>query len=160
MRRVISAPAGFDVSAHAARVASGVLLIPDPSRELCRHYGFRTLHGVPRQLQKRLRRQLIREHAEALFENADCVCDHSVFACLADWMRWLWSETPAEEWEGVLVDAYPAVQRSEQIHHVIAAPHAGRGFDAAGAKQLDKLMRNLYRDFACEARVTEVSIGP
>lgn len=164
MRHVISAPATLDVSAHAARLASGLLLIPDPARELCRRYGFRTLHEVPRELQKRLRRELIREHAEALFENADCVCDHSIFAFLADWMRWLWSETPAEEWEAVLVDAYPAVQRSEQIHHVIAAPRAahdaGRGFDAAGAKQVDKLMRNLYRDFGCEARVTEISIGP
>ena len=160
MRHVISAPATLDVSAHAGRIASGVLLIPDPTRELCRRYGYRTLHEIPRELQKRLRRELVHEHAEALFENADCICDHSIFAFLADWMRWLWSETPAEEWEAVLVDAYPAVQRSERIHHVVAAPRAGRAYDAAGAKQLDKLMRNLYRDFGCESRVTEISIGP
>jgi hypothetical protein len=160
MRHVISAPATLDVSAHATRIAPGTLLVPDPTRELCKRYGYRTLYEMPRKLQKRLRRELVREHAEALFENADCVCDHSVFAFLADWMRWLWSETPAEEWEGVLVDAYPAVQRSEQIHHVVAAPRAGRGYDADSAKQLDKLMRNLYRDFGCEARVIDISIGP
>lgn len=164
MRQVISAPPAFDVATLAGRLAKGGKVVADPSRALCERYGFQTLYEVPAPLQKQVRRELIRTHAERLRKSADCVCDHSVFAFLADWMRWLWPETPTEEWEAVLVDAWPAVERSEKIHHVVAAPRADydgyRWLDAGNAKQVEKLMRGLYRDFGCEARVVEVNVGP
>ena len=163
MRQVISAAPALDVSTLAARLAIGATLVRDPSRALCQRYGYQTLYEVPRDLQKRVRRELIRTHAEQLRGGADGVFDHSVFLFLADWMRWLWGDTPAEEWESVLIDALPAVDRSEKIHHVVGAPRAGydgyRWLDARNAKQIDKIMRGLYREFGCEARVVEVDLS-
>ena len=39
---------------------------------------------MPHELQKRVRRELIRAHAETLRLRPDAICDHSVFAWLAD----------------------------------------------------------------------------
>lgn len=162
MRQVISAAQAIDVSALGARLAGGGIVIADPSRSVCERYGYQTLYEVPVDLQKALRRELIRSHAAGLRERRDGVWDHSVFAWLADWMRWLWSETPAEEWEAVLAEARPAVEASEVIHHVAAGPRAAydgyRWLDARNAAQVERLMRALYRDFGCEARVREVRL--
>ena len=159
MRQVISAPQSIDVSALAARLAGPHAVLGDPSRALCERYGYQTLYEVPVPLQKRLRRELIVGHAAKLAEDPEAVCDHSVFAWLADWMRWLWGETPTEEWEAVLVAAWPAVERSEAIHHVVEGPRAAydpyRWLDARNARQVERLMRQLYRDFGVEARVKE-----
>ena len=165
MRHVISAPASIDTSALAVRLAGGTArVIVDPSRALCERYGYQTLYEIPVKLQKRLRRELIGAHAETLRGSADAVCDHSVFAWLADWMRWLWSQTPAEEWDSVLVEARPAVERSDSIHHVVDGPRAGydgyRWLDPRNAAQIERLMRSLYREFGCEARVKEVRLEP
>jgi hypothetical protein len=159
MRQVICAPPTLDVSAFAARLAAGGRIIADPTRAACERYGYQTLYEVPLALQKELRRGLIRAHAEALQRDADAVCDHSVFAWLADWMRWLWSHTPAEEWDAVLAEARPAVERSEVIHHVASGPAARydgyRWLDAGNARQVERLMRSLYRELGCEDRVRE-----
>src|SRR5687768_10287932 len=112
MRQVISAAPTLDVSAFAARLAAGGRVLADPSRDACERYGYQTLYEVPLALQKELRRGLIRAHAEALQRDANAVCDHSVFAWLADWMRWLWSDTPADEWDAVLAEARPAIEHS------------------------------------------------
>ena len=158
MRQVISAAPTLDVSWLARSLGPGV--IADPSPALCARYGYQTLYEIPVELQKRLRRELIRAHAEALRGQPDAICDHSVFAWLADWMRWLWGHTPADEWDAVLREAEPAVQVSEVIHHVADGPRAGddgyRWLDAGNARQVERLMRGLYRDFGCEARVREV----
>ncbi len=162
MRHVISAPATLDVSGLAARLARKDKVVRDPSRRLCESYGYQTLYEVPVALQKQLRREAIRLHAEALRSSADAACDHSVFALLADWMRWLWSETPAQEWDAVLAEARTAVERSEAIHHVVDGPRAAydgyRWLDARNAAQMEKLIRGLYREFDCEARVKEVRL--
>lgn len=159
MRHVISAAQTLDVSALAARLARGRAFLADPSRALCERYGYQTLYEVPAPLQKRLRRELIAAHAAHLRDDPDAVCDHSVFAWLADWMRWLWGETPTEEWESVLVEAWPAVERSDVIVHVAEGPRAAydpyRWLDARNATQVERLMRQLYRDFGVEARVQE-----
>lgn len=159
MRQVISAPPTIDVSALAARLAQGRVVVADPSQALCRRYGFQTLYEAPVELQKRLRLELIRAHGATLAADPDAVCDHSVFAWLADWMRWLWSHTPAEEWERVLAVAAPAVAQSETIHHVAAGPPAAydgyRWLDAGNAAQAERLMHSLYRELGCEARVRE-----
>jgi hypothetical protein len=48
------------------------------------------------------------------------------------------------------------------IHHVVAGPRAAydayRWLDARNAAQVERLMRALYRDFGCEARVREVRL--
>lgn len=159
MRQVICAPQSLDVSALAARLAGGRPVLGDPSRALCERYGYQTLYEIPVPLQKRLRRELIVAHAATLAAQPDAVCDHSVFAWLADWMRWLWGETPTEEWEAVLVEARPAVERSEAIVHVVEGPRAAydpyRWLDARNARQVERLMRQLYRDFGVESRVRE-----
>jgi hypothetical protein len=158
MRTVISAPPSIDVSALAARLARGAPVAVDPSRALCERHGYQTLYEIPVPLQKRIRRELIAGHAERLAA-PDVVCDHSVFAWLADWMRWLWTATPAEEWEAVLREAQAAVERSEAIIHVAAGPAATydgyRWRDARNGAQVERLMRQLYRDFGVESRVRE-----
>ena len=159
MRQVISAPPTIDVSTFATRLGGAV---SDPSRQACERFGYQTLYEMPRALQKRVRRELIRAHAETLRQRPDAICDHSVFAWLADWMRWIWSDTPAEEWDAVLAEAQPAIERSEVIHHVVDGPRAAydgyRWLDAGNARQVERLMRGLYRDFGCEDRVKEVRL--
>lgn len=159
MRQVISAPPTVDVSALAARLAGTAAAFADPSRALCERYGYQTLYEVPVELQKRLRLELIAGHARSLERERAGVWDHSVFAWLADWMRWLWGATPAEEWEDVLALARPAVEASDVIRHVVAGPRARydgyRWLDARNAAQVERLMRALYRDFGCESRVRE-----
>lgn len=160
MRQVISAPPTLDISRFAARLAGGTRVVVDPTRELCGRHGYQTLYEVPVELQKALRLELLIGHGKALAGAREGVWDHGVFAWLADWMRWLWSETPAEEWERVLEAARPAVEGSDVIHHVTAAPLAAydgyRWLDARNAAQVERLMRALYRDFGCESRVREV----
>jgi hypothetical protein len=164
MGQVISAPATIDVSAFAARLAGKGVAVADPSRALCARYGYQTLYEIPVALQKRLRLELIETHARILRADAKVVCDHSVFAWLADWMRWLWAATPAEEWEQVLAAAQPAVDGSTVIHHVVQGPKAAydgyRWLDQRNAAQADALMRGLYRQLGCEARVKEVALAP
>jgi hypothetical protein len=161
MRQVISAPPAIDVADFAARLAGSAPVIRDPSRKLCERYGYQTLYEIPVPLQKELRRRLILEHAQSLAKHADGVWDHSVFGWLADWMRWLWSETPTQEWDLVLADARPAVEAYEAIHHVASGPRAAydgyRWLDARNAVQIERLLRGLYRDFGCEARVKHVA---
>ena len=160
MSHVVSAPPTIDVVQYARALAAGSAVVADPSRSLCERFGYQTLYEVPVALQKRMRFELIEAHARSLLENRDAVFDHSVFAWLADWMRWLWSETPAEEWQRVLDAAAPAVERSDTIHHVVSGPRAAydgyRWLDARNAAQVDFLMRALYRELGCEKRVKEV----
>jgi hypothetical protein len=162
MRQVISAAPTIDVSALAARLAGSGGVFADPSRALCERYGYQTLYEVPVELQKRLRLELIAGQAKSLTGERAGIWDHSVFAWLADWMRWLWAETPSEEWERVLAIARPAVEASDVIHHVVAGPRAAydgyRWLDERNAAQVERLMRALYRDFGCEARVREVRL--
>lgn len=162
MRQVISAAPNIDVSALAAALAGGATVLADPSRRACERFGYQTMYEVPTALQKRLRREVIRAHGESLRDRRDLVCDHSVFAWLADWMRWLWSETTTQEWDEVLAEARPAVERSDVIHHVTRGPAAAydgyRWLDAGHARQVERLMRGLYRELECESRVKEVGL--
>jgi len=159
MRHVVSAPPTLDAAAFAASLASGGKVFADPSRMLCAAYGYQTLYEIPAPLQKRLRLELISAHAQLLAADPNAVCDYSVFAWLADWMRWLWGATPTEEWEHVLRIARPAVEHSDVIHHLSSGPRAQydgyRWLDGRNAEQLDALMRSLYRQFGCEGRVKD-----
>jgi len=94
-----------------------------PFPRACERFGYQTLYEVPVTLQKRLRRELIRAHAESLQQNREAVCDHSVFVWLADWMRWLWSETPAQQ-DGRRCSPRPGRRWSARwlIHHVSPPP--------------------------------------
>jgi hypothetical protein len=158
MRQVISAPSTIDISAIAKRTAAGGKVITDPSREACERHGYQTLYEMPVALQKQVRRELFVAHARVL-QSPDAFCDHSVFVWLADWMRWLWSHTPSEEWDLVLAEARPAVERSERILHVVSGPAAAydgyRWRDERNAAQVERLVRQLYRDFGVEGRVVE-----
>lgn len=161
MRHVICAPPTLDIASYAKQIAGAKAVRADPARQLCARYGYQTLYEIPLELQKRLRRELIRDHAEALRLDADAVCDHSVFGWLADWMRWVWSETPSEEWESVLIEARPAIERSDVIHHVNSGPRSQydgyKWLDARNGVQIDRLLRSLYREYGVEARVKEVA---
>src|SRR5262245_10960815 len=112
MRHVISASPIIDVTGFARRLAQKAPIFAGRSRVMCRRYGFQRLYEVPVDLQKIMRRELIRDHVEKLRANRDVVFDHAIFGWLADWMRWLWSETPSEEWEAVLAEAEPAAALS------------------------------------------------
>ena len=89
MRQVVSAAPTVDIAAFAAGLANGGKVFGDPSRTLCAAYGYQTLYEIPVPLQKRLRLELIGAHADLLTADANAICDYSVFAWLADWMRWL-----------------------------------------------------------------------
>ena len=162
MRVVISAAPSIDLSGYAAKLAGGRAMLRDPSAAACGRYGYQTLYEIPRDLQKRIRRTLIREHAASLRADAAVICDHSVFAWLADWMRWLWSETPAEEWDAVLEQARAAVALCDSIHHVVCGPAVAydgyRWIDPRNARQVERLMRSLYAEFGVESRVTYVDL--
>ena len=157
MRQVVCAPPAIEIAAYVRSIADGGLVVADPSRALCEHFGYQTLYEIPRDLQKRLRRQLMQEHAEALEAHPDAVFDHSILTWLADWMRWLWGDTPAEEWEAILREARPAIALSERIHHVARGNTAGydgyRWLDARNADQIERLLRSLYVEFDCQDRV-------
>jgi hypothetical protein len=159
MRQVICAAPAIDVAPFALRLAGGGALVGDPSRALCESFGYQTLYEIPTAHQKRLRRQLIRGHLEALQRNPDAVFDHSVLTWLADWMRWLWGETSTEEWESVLAEARPAVDLSERIHHVSHGARAAydgyRWLDSGNSAQIERIVCGLYAQFGCEARVIQ-----
>jgi hypothetical protein len=159
MRIVIAAPASIDVSAMARDLAATekARVIADPSRAACERYGFQTLYEMPLALQKQARRRLIADHIAGLKQNGSAVYDHSIFQWLADWMRWLWGDTPSEEWEAVLQEAAAAVPLYDRIEHVIDGPAAGydgyRWLDARNGKQIERLMGQLYVDLGCADRV-------
>ena len=77
MPQVISAAPSFDVSPLATRLAGSGKVIADPARELCKRYGYQTLYEIPAVLQKQVRRELIRTHAEQLGKDPSGVFDHS-----------------------------------------------------------------------------------
>jgi hypothetical protein len=159
MRIVIAAPPTIDVSAMAKDLATKekATLVADPSRGACERYGFQTLYEMPIALQKQARRKLIADHVASLRKNSSAVYDHSVFQWLADWMRWLWGETPSEEWEAVLAEATPAIALYDRIEHVAEGPAAGydgyHWLDARNGKQIERLMRHLYADLGGADRV-------
>jgi hypothetical protein len=159
MRLIIVAPPTIDISAIAKDLAAKekATLVADPSRAACERYGFQTLYEMPVALQKQARRKLIADHIAALKKNGSAVYDHSIFQWLADWMRWLWGETPSEEWEAVLAEAASAIPLYDRIEHVTDGPAAGydgyRWLDARNGQQIERLIRQLYVDLGCADRV-------
>jgi hypothetical protein len=159
MRLVISAPPTIDVSQLAKDLAAKekATLVTDPSRAACERYGYQTLYEMPSALQKQARRKLITDHIAALQKGGALVCDHSIFQWLADWMRWLWGETPTEEWEAVLAEATPAVKLYDAIEHVSEGPAANyNGYtwlDKRNGNEIERLIRHLYVDLGCADRV-------
>jgi hypothetical protein len=159
MRLVIAAPPTIDVSELAKDLAAKdkATLITDPSRAACERYGYQTLYEMPIALQKQARRKLITDHIAALQKGGALVCDHSIFQWLADWMRWIWGETPTEEWEAVLAEAKPALKLYDRIEHISEGPAANyNGYtwlDKRNGAEIDRLMRHLYIDLGCADRV-------
>jgi len=159
MRLVIAAPPTIDVSKLAKDLAAKerATLVTDPSRAACERYGYQTLYEMPIDLQKQTRRKLIADHIAALQKGGSLVFDHSIFQWLADWMRWVWGETPTEEWEAVLAEAKPAIKLYDAIQHVSEGPAAGyNGYtwlDQRNGREIERLMRHLYDDLGCRDRV-------
>jgi hypothetical protein len=159
MRLVIAAPPTIDVSQLAKDLAAKgkATLVADPSRAACERYGYQTLYEMPIVLQKQTRRRLIAEHIAALQKGGSLVFDHSIFQWLADWMRWVWGDTPTEEWEAVLAEATPAIKLYDAIEHVSEGPAASyNGYswlDKRNGNEIDRLMRHLYIDLGCAERV-------
>jgi hypothetical protein len=159
MRQAISAPPTINVQAHAEALAkrAGAKLLKDPSRAACERYGYQTLYEMPLSLQKETRRKLIVDHIAALKAEPNIVCDHSVFAWLADWMRWCWEKTPTEEWDGVLKLAETAIGLYDRVEHIAAGEaQTYNGYDWLDQRngvQIERLMRHLYVDFGCLQKV-------
>ncbi|WP_374372721.1 hypothetical protein [Dongia sp.] len=165
MRHVIVAPPTIDIRAQVAELVkkTGSTLLADPSRGACERYGYQTLYEMPVALQKSTRTKLITDHVASLRSHKAVVADHSVFIWLADWMRWLWGETPSEEWEAVLALAGQAVPLYDRIEHVTAGPAAGydgyHWLDQRNGAQIERLIRHLYVDFGCLERVSGLERG-
>src|SRR3954447_18729738 len=159
MRLVIAAPPTIDVSALAKELAAKhkATLVTDPSRAACERYGYQTLYEMPVELQKQTRRRLIAEHIATLQKGGSVVLDHSIFQWLADWMRWLWGQTPTEEWEVVFAEASAGVKLYDTIEHVSEGPAASyNGYswlDQRNGREIERLMRHLYADLGCVDRV-------
>jgi hypothetical protein len=159
MRLVIAAPPTIDVSKLAKDLAAKerATLVTDPSRAACERYGYQTLYEMPILQQKQARRLLITDHIAALQKGGSMVFDHSIFQWLADWMRWVWGQTPTEEWEAVLAEATPAIKFYDAIQHVTEGPAASyNGYtwlDKRNGQEIERLMRHLYTDLGCLDRV-------
>lgn len=158
MRIAISAPPDVDKSAFARELAGrhGAQVADDPSKAVANAYGFQTLYEMPAPLQKEARRRMFTEHLEAL-RGGDTVFACSAIEWLADWMRWLWSYTPSEEWEEVLAIAQQCVAAYDEIHHLeTGAKKEYDGFvwfDQRNAEQQLRLMHMLYADLGLTAKV-------
>lgn len=148
----ISSPPPIDTTELAQKLAeqNGLRIIEDPAPALCRQYGFQTLYDMPQRLQGEIRERLIREHRDLVKSNNDLLLNYSVFGYLADWMRWFWTNTPAEKWEEILSPATEAAQLYDQIYHVENGPSREYDgyiwFDKRNAAQISSLLRCLYTD--------------
>lgn len=155
----ISSTPVVDKSEFAAAVSGreGLTLVGDPSPALVRGYGFQTLYELPLELQKTVRRRVLRDHLAALESGERVLFGFSVVELLADWMRWAWSATPTEEWAGVLGEAERCASLYERVYHLADGPRKSYDgyvwFDAENARQQERLMRMLYRDLGLEGRV-------
>ena len=160
MRIVIVAPPTINVSAMAKDLAAKekVALVTDPSRAACERYGFQTLYEMPLALQKKARRKLIADHIADLKKNGSAVYDHSVFQWLADWMRWLWSETPSEEWEAVLAEAGDVILSKAAIYAEAGEIFAGtQPKPAAGSTIVFKSVGLAVEDVTAAKLVYELT---
>ena len=155
----ISAPPDVDRSAASRRLTEkhGASAEADPSRALCHAYGFQTLYEMPADLQKTTRRRLLTEHLARLESGKAGVFEFSAIEWLADWMRWLWSATPTEEWEEILALADRCVSKYDAIYHLeTGEKRAYDGFvwfDRRNAEQQHRLMLMLYADRGLTAKV-------
>lgn len=157
----ISAPPDVDKSAVAQRLAgNGAPIEGDPSKALCHSYGFQTLYEMPADLQKTARRRLLTEHLARLEDGRDGVFAFSAVEWLADWMRWLWSATPTEEWEEIVALAQRCIARYDVIHHLDSGPKKAYDgfvwFDRRNAEQQRLLMHMLYGSLGVAGKVQAV----
>jgi len=161
---VVCAPPNIDCDAYASSLAEqrSLRLLQDPTRSLCESYGFQTLYDMPEALQGDCRRRLIQEHLGALESEDDAVFDHNVVPWLADWMRWHWSSTTTESWEGVLAIAKDCAQRYAKIHHISSGPQRDYDgyswLDARNSRQVAALFSYLYEELGVRDRVQSVDL--
>jgi hypothetical protein len=133
-----------------------VVFIGDPAPLLCKHLGWQTLYEMPPRTQTEARLALLREH-RARVEEGKAVFDHSVVGWLADWMRWHWSSTTTETWDGVMSEARSIAAMYDSVVHVEQGPPRGYDghawLDARNAAQIEMLMRHLYEELGLAGRL-------
>jgi len=166
MKIAISAPPTIDVSEFAKSFAgkNKARLIADPTRMMCEAYGFQTLYRMPGELQHKVRLDVLRAHASDLQTSENLVFETSIFALIADWMRWFWSATPTEKWEKVVAEITPASRRYDTIYHVTEGPQRSydgyHWLDTRNAVEVSRLMCHLYEDLGVTDKVKIERIAP
>lgn len=159
----IAANPSVDTRPLAEKLAKekGWKLLHDPSRQLCESYGFQTLYEIPLPLQLSLRRRLMEEHAEVLYRQPNLVCSFSILEWTADWMRWLWSHTKAEEWEEIYALAREAAGLYGELHRLRVGPvRAYDGYawlDERNAAQVDRLIDHLMQEWGLEQKTKQAA---
>lgn len=155
----VSAAPVYDKTAVVARLAAehDLQVVHDPAPQLCERHGFQTLYEMPVELQRACRVQLLEDHLDFVRSNDDVVFDHSVIEWLADWMRWFWSATPTAAWAETLELGREAAARYGELYHLSGGPprpYDGYAWlDAGNARQVDALMRFLYRELGVHGAV-------
>lgn len=135
-------------------------VIADPMRQACERRRFQTIYDMPGDLQKEVRWSLLKDHLGWLKGKASGLLDFSPVAWCADWMRWMWSDTPTAEWEKVFRVLGECVAEYDRIYHVVNGPlRPYDGYvwrDANNAKQVEGLMRFLYQELGVMEKITQV----
>jgi hypothetical protein len=155
----VSAMPVYDKGGLVSRLAAehGLRVVSDPAPTLCQTYGFQTLYEMPMELQRTCRTKLMEEHVEFLEENDDVILEYSAVEWLADWMRWFWPTTPADEWARILDIGRVAAGRYDAIYHLASGPPRDYDgyvwLDAENSRQVDALMRFLYCELGVSASV-------
>lgn len=139
------------------------LSVEDAMKNYCISHGFQTIYDMPSPLQKNVRTTLLYDHLNFLRgRSQNIILEYSIVEWVADWMRWFWGKTTTEEWDRVIEISRECLTRYDKIYHLEngeTRPYDGYVWlDAANSRQINEIMKYLYRYFEIENKIT-VSSG-
>ncbi len=131
----------------------------DVMKGCCIAYGFQTIYDMPSPLQKKVRTTLLYDHLNFLRgRSGNIILEYSIVEWVADWMRWFWGKTTTEEWDRVVEISRECLIRYDKIYHLEHGekrPYDGYVWlDAANSRQINEIMKYLYRYFEIENKIT------
>lgn len=145
MKIAITSVPTLDCHVYANELAAShrCSVFENPARGLCRELDFQTLYDIPVPDQLDVRLRLMTMHAQQL-ASGNGVHMISVIDMLADWARWLWSDTTSEKWEAVLHTGRQIAMHYDEVHWLRQGPaRSYNGYDwldARNAAQIGALI--------------------